>query len=181
MNLIEEKISREDYFSGRVFTVHKDEVRLPDGKISHREVVDHNGGVMVAALTAEKELVFVRQFRYPYAKVILELPAGKLERGEEPLSAALRELREETGMTAARSFSLGQFYPTPGYCSEVIHMFAAMDLIEGVPQPDDGEFVETVRIPLEDAVKMVLENEIADGKTQTAILKLKMLLDKKAI
>jgi len=178
MNLFEEKISRQKHFSGRVFTVYEDRVRLPDGKTANREVVQHSGGVMVAPLTESSELLFVRQFRYPYGKVILEFPAGKLEPGEDPLNAGLRELREEAGATAGRTFSLGEFYPTPGYCSETIYMFAALDLTLGEPNPDEGEFVEVVRIPLDEAVRMVLNNEIADGKTQTAILKLVMLRDK---
>ncbi|MDR1805823.1 MAG: NUDIX hydrolase [Clostridium sp.] len=177
MELFEETVAREDIFSGVVVDVHVDKVRLCDGKIARREVVDHNGGVLIAPVTAAGELIFVRQFRYPYGQVLLELPAGKLERGEEALAAGLRELHEETGSTAGRCVPLGKFYPTPGYCSEVIHLFAALDLTEGTPQPDEDEYLELERIPLERAVEMVLNGEIPDGKTQTAILKIYLKRD----
>ncbi|MDR3345120.1 MAG: NUDIX hydrolase [Oscillospiraceae bacterium] len=178
MELFEETLAREEHFAGRVFSVHVDAIRLPDGKTARREVVEHSGGVMIAPLTDSGELIFVRQFRYPYGKVLPELPAGKLEPGEEPLAAGLRELREETGAAAGRTVSLGQFYPTPGYCSEVIHMFAALNLTEGTPQPDEDEYLEIVRIPLDEALRMVLANEIADGKTQVAVMKIALLRDK---
>ncbi|MDR1409814.1 MAG: NUDIX hydrolase [Oscillospiraceae bacterium] len=180
MELFEKTLSRQDHFSGRVFDVHVDSILFPDGQTAQREVVEHSGGVLIAPLTDSGELIFVRQFRYPYGKVLLELPAGKLEPGEEPLRAGLRELHEETGATAGRTESLGLFYPTPGYCSEVIHMFAALNLTEGTPQPDEDEYLEIVHIPLKKAVQMVLANEIADGKTQAAILKLSLLHDKSA-
>ena len=125
----------------------------------------------VAALTEDGYLLFVRQFRYPYQKVLLELPAGKLDPGEDPLEAGKRELREETGAEAARYESLGELYPSPGYCGEIIHLYAATGLTFGQMSPDEDEFLEVEKIPLEEAARMVLDNEIADAKTQAAVLK----------
>lgn len=134
-------------------------------------MVEHPGGVTVAALTDENELMFVRQFRYPYSEVILEIPAGKLEKGEDPFEAGKRELREETGAIAENYIDIGKFYPTPGYCGEIIHMYAATGLTFTSLDLDEDEFLAPERIPLEKAVQMVLDNEIRDGKTQAAVLK----------
>lgn len=171
MNLTEKTLSRKDIFHGRILTLHVDEAELPDGGVAAREVIDHPGGVCIAALTDKRELLFVRQFRYPYHKVLLELPAGKLEPGEDPLEAGKRELREETGAAAARVEPLGTLYPSPGYCGEIIHMYFADGLTFGKACPDADEFLEAERIPLDRAVDMVLDNRIADAKTQAAVLK----------
>ncbi|MDR0884010.1 MAG: NUDIX hydrolase [Oscillospiraceae bacterium] len=176
MDLTEKTLTQDEKFVGRVVRLHVDSVALPDGHVGYREVVEHTGGVLIAPLTQDGALLFVRQFRYPYHKVLLELPAGKLEPGEDSLAAGLRELKEEVGAVAGRTRSLGQFYPTPGYCSEIIHMFLALDLTEGEATPDVDEFLEVERIALADAVQMVLSGEIADGKTQTAILKINAIL-----
>jgi ADP-ribose pyrophosphatase len=169
--LTETTLERRVVYEGRIITVRNDLAQLPNGLPCQREVIEHPGGVTVAALTAARELLFVRQFRYPYGRVLLELPAGKLERGEDPLLAGQRELLEETGAAAAQYESLGLFYPTPGYCGEVIHMYLARDLQFSAPHPDDDEFLTCERIPLAAAVQMVLRGEIPDGKTQAAVLK----------
>jgi ADP-ribose pyrophosphatase len=175
MNLTETPLKQTYQYKGKIVNLRVDDALLPNGKISLREVIEHPGGVCIAALTDAEELLFVRQFRYPYAQVLLELPAGKLDRGEDPLEAGKRELREETGATAAQYISLGKLYPSPGYCGEIIHLYAATGLSFGDMQPDDDEFLEVERIPLTEAVRMVLDNEIEDAKTQTAVLKLAML------
>lgn len=172
MNLIEKTVSQDVRFRGRVINLRVDDALLPNGNRATREVVEHPGGVCVAALTDRNELLFVRQFRYPYGEVLLELPAGKLDRGgEDPLEAGKRELREETGAIAAEYRSLGKLYPSPGYCDEIIHLYLATGLTFGESEPDEDEFLECERIPLDRAVKMVLDNEITDAKTQVAILK----------
>lgn len=177
MNLREETLSQDIRYQGRIINLRLDEALLPNGNRAYREVVEHPGGVCVAALTAERELLFVRQFRYPYGEILLELPAGKLDRtGEDPLEGGKRELREETGATAARYRSLGTLYPTPGYCNEIIYLYLAEDLTFADSCPDEDEFLECERIPLDKAVEMVLANEITDAKTQIAVLKIAALL-----
>lgn len=177
MNLYEKTVSQDVRFSGHIINLRVDDVTLPNGKPATREVVEHPGGVCVAALTDQQELLFVRQFRYPYGEVLLELPAGKLDRGgEDPLEAGKRELREETGAVATAYRSLGKLYPSPGYCDEIIHLYMAQGLTFGDSEPDEDEFLECERIPLDRAVEMVLNNEITDAKTQVAILKVAALL-----
>lgn len=177
MNLKEETLKKETLYHGKIINLRVDEARLPNGSHALREVIEHPGGVCVAALTDEQELLFVRQFRYPYGEIVLELPAGKRDRdGEDPLSCGKRELKEETGATAQSYVSLGQVYPTPGYCDEIIYLYLARDLSFGEVCPDDDEFLEVQRIPLARAVEMVLQGDITDAKTQIAILKTQLLL-----
>ena len=171
MNLNEQPLSADYKYRGRIINLRVDTALLPNGSSATREVVEHPGGVCVAALTEDGCLLFVRQFRYPYQKVLLELPAGKLDPGEDPLEAGKRELREETGAEAARYESLGELYPSPGYCGEIIHLYAATGLTFGQMSPDEDEFLEVEKIPLEEAARMVPDNEIADAKTQAAVLK----------
>ena len=179
MKLYEKQLKAEYIYKGKIINVRRDKALLPNGAEAFREVVEHPGGVTVAALTDKDEVLFVRQFRYPYEEVILEIPAGKRDsRDEAPLECGKRELREETGATAEKYIPLGELYPTPGYCGEVIYMFAATGLSFGDCDPDEDEFLEVERIPLERAVEMVLSGEIKDAKTQTAILKLKLLRDR---
>ncbi len=176
MKLLEETIRSETKFRGRIIHVRLDDVRLEDGSESKREIVDHPGGVTVAALTENNELLMVRQFRYAYQKAILELPAGKLEPGEDPFEAVRREQLEETGTTAEEYIFLGEVYPTPGYCNEIIRLWACRITGYGNQKLDEGEFLEVERIPLEKAVDMVMNNEIEDSKTQIGILKTAQLV-----
>ena len=171
MSLSEKTLSENLIFTGRIISLHVDDVELPDGNTATREVIEHPGGVCVAALNEQNELLFVRQYRHPYREILLELPAGKLSPGEDPLDCGKRELKEETGADAGHYESLGSLYPSPGYCGEIIHMYYASDLMYGEMMPDEDEFLEVERIPLKKAVQMVLDNEIADSKTQTAVLK----------
>lgn len=174
MNLSEKPLSADYKYRGRIINLRVDTAELPNGATATREVVEHPGGVCVAALTEDGCLLFVRQFRYPYQSVLLELPAGKLDPGEDPLEAGKRELREETGAKASRYESLGTLYPSPGYCGEIIHLYAASGLTFGETAPDEDEFLEVEKIPLEEAARMVLEGEIPDAKTQAAVLKVYM-------
>lgn len=176
MNLRETPVEQQIQYEGRIIRLRVDKAQLPNGKIAIREVVEHNGGVCIAALTEQQELLFVRQFRYPYQEVVLELPAGKIDKGEEPLACGKRELTEETGASAQQYRSLGRLYPSPGYCGEVIHLFLATGLSFGRMNLDEDEFLEVERIPLEKAVQMVLDNEVPDAKTQVAVLKTWALL-----
>lgn len=171
MELIEKTVKSSTVFKGKIFTVRFDEAILPNGKPCFREIVEHDGGVCIAPVTDNNELVFVKQFRYAYSKVLLELPAGKLENNEDPLVAGIRELEEETGYIAEKYVDCGEFYPSPGYCGEVIHLYAAKNLKSTAMNLDEDEFLEVEHIPVEKAVEMVLNNEIVDGKTQALVLK----------
>ena len=171
MDFTERRLSGETIFSGHVFSVELDRVTLPDGREAPREVVRHPGGVGVLAIDGDGIVILVRQYRYASGKTLLEIPAGKLEPGEDPQSAGLRELAEETGYRASRVSSLGKIIPTGAYNSELIYLYRAEGLTPGETNPDDGEFVEVVRMPLAEAVKMALSGEIEDAKTVVALLK----------
>lgn len=171
MDLTEKKVSSEEKFNGRIFKVVLDDIILPDGKPSKREVVQHRGAVCIAPLTQDNKLYFVRQYRYPMQEVILELPAGRIEQGESTLETAKRELAEETGLVAGRCLDMGVSYPTPGYSSEKIYLYAARVSGECDTNPDEGEFVERELISLEEAEKMVYSGDICDSKTAVLVLK----------
>lgn len=176
MNLDEKILKQNRIYEGKILSLRVDDVKLPNGNTAKREVVEHPGGVTVAAVTSSNEFVFVRQYRHPYQQVLLELPAGKLDASESPLEAAKRELREETGVIGKDYIDLGQFYPSAGFCDEVLHLyFCRVETMESA-QPDEDEFIEPILIPIEQAVEMVLNNEIPDGKTQVTILKTAALL-----
>lgn len=177
MELSEKTLSSQTIFDGKVLHVTLDEIELPNGKKSKREIVNHPGGVAVAALDENNNLLFVKQFRYPYKEVVLELPAGKLEKGSTPLENGKRELFEETGAQGYSYISLGQVYPSPGYTSEIIHLYACKVQSIGESKLDDGEFLNVEKIPLNKAVEMVLNNQIPDSKTQIAVLKTAMLFN----
>jgi len=178
MNLNEKQLSAEYIYEGRVIKLRRDTALLPNGNTAIREVIEHNGGVCVAALTEDDEMLFVRQFRYPYFETVLEIPAGKRDNADEdPLECGIRELKEETGAVAEKFIPLGELYPSPGYCGEIIWLFAATGLTFGEMDLDEDEFLNVERIPLEKAVQMILSGEIKDAKTQAAVLKVKILKD----
>ena len=176
MELKETRLSGETVFDGKIMHVRRDVVQLSDGSEAFREVVDHSGGVCVLALDDERRVLVVRQFRYPHEKVLCEIPAGKLERGEDPFEAAKRELKEETGAVAQKCESLGEIYPTPAYCGEIIRMYMARELDFGETALDEGEFLEVERIDFDLLVQQLLAGEIRDAKTVAAVLKAKLLL-----
>ena len=176
MELKEKRLSGETVFDGKIMHVRRDIVQLSDGSEAFREVVDHSGGVCVLALDNEGRVLLVSQFRYPHEKVLREIPAGKLEPGEDPAQAARRELKEETGAVAVRWESLGEIYPTPAYCGEIIRMYMARELTFGETNLDEGEFLEVERVDFDVLVGQVLSGEIRDAKTVAAVLKAKLLL-----
>lgn len=176
MEHFEKTVSSEVIFDGKVIHVTHDEVELENGSRAMREIVGHPGGVCVAALTEDNELLFVKQFRYPYKEVLVELPAGKLEKGQTPLENGKRELLEETGAVGREYMTLGKLYPSPGYSDEIVHLyFCKVDHYEQ-QSPDEDEFIDIIKIPVNKAVEMVLNGELPDAKTQTAVLKTAMLL-----
>jgi len=181
MQLEEKRLNGETLYEGKIIDLVKDTVLLPNGGQSIREVVVHHGGVCVAALTEKNEVFLVSQFRYPNSGMLTEVPAGKLEKGEKPLEAIKRELKEEVGAEAANYYFLGEFNPTPAYCSEIIYLYAATGLSFGDQKLDEDEFLNVEKMPLEDAVKKVLSGEITDGKTQALLLKTFMHLKEETL
>jgi ADP-ribose pyrophosphatase len=181
--MTEKTISTESLYNGKILNLRRDTAELCNGNHAAREVVEHSGGVCVVPLTESGNIVMVRQFRYPFGEELLEIPAGKLERGENPLRAAERELFEETGYRDAKLEFLGKLYPTPAYCTEVIHMYLARGLKcntnSGSPENhlDEDEFLEVVTLPFNEVIDMIIMNEISDAKTQLAVLKTRFLLD----
>ena len=171
MELEEKKLSSEEIFDGVAIHLFRDEILLPNGNKGVREVVRHPGAVCVLPLTENGEVIFVNQFRYALNKVTLEVPAGKLEKGEDPQEAALRELSEETGIEAKKIVPMGALYTTPALMDEIIYMYIATDLSQGEQHLDEDEFVNALKIPLDKAVEMVMNGEIRDSKTQVMILK----------
>ena len=176
MDLTETRLDRKDMFEGRIFSVHVDRVRLPDGSTSAREVVEHGGGVAVLALDDDNNVLTVTQYRYVFGRTLLELPAGKLDPGEDPAAAGLRELREETGATPDEYIPLGRILPSPGCYTEVLHLYLARGLRMAEQKLDPGEFLRVERIPFAEMVRRCLSGEIEDAKTVVAVLKAKIQL-----
>jgi len=170
IRLFEKKLASRLVYQGKIINLRVDEVELPDHTKSTREVVDYSGAVAILALTTAGELVLVRQFRYPINKETLEVPAGKVEPGEEPLACAKRELREETGADAASWQLLYRFYSTPGFCTEEMHLFLARDLTFRGQELDDDEFIRVEMVPLEQCFEMIKSGVICDAKTIIAVL-----------
>ncbi|MCH5185167.1 MAG: NUDIX hydrolase [Oscillospiraceae bacterium] len=176
MDLKEKILSEDIKFKGRIFTAKVNNVELADGKKSTREVVAHSGGVAVIAADENKNILMVRQYRIAASDIILEIPAGKLEAGEDPYECGVRELKEETGCIADKMVHIGEFLPTPGYCTERINIYLATGLRQSEQNLDEGEFLEVERIPLDTLCDMVIKNEIKDAKTVIAVLRAKEIL-----
>ena len=155
---------------GKFLTFKQDEVEQTSGRKTTRDMVLHPGAVAIAALTAEHEILMVRQFRYPTSQVTLEVPAGKLEKGEEPLVSAQRELAEETGYTGGRWEKATAFYTAPGFTNEMIHLYIAEELVFASAHPDPDEVIEYVKLPLAQAYEKTVNGEIKDAKSIIAIL-----------
>lgn len=171
MHLQEKTLEVEEIYNGKIIRVTKEVAEVENGDHVLRELVHHSGGVCILPLTGEGEVLFVRQFRYPFQEVLLEIPAGKREADEDPKTCGIRELKEEVGAEAKRVVELGYLYPTVAYDTEIIYMFLAEGLTFGEQNLDADEFLDVVRIPLQEAYEMVMRGEIPDAKTQIAVLK----------
>lgn len=178
MELIERTIEHTRPYEGVIVDVDLDKAELPNGQIAAREVVVHPGGVAVLPLNDDDTVTVVKQYRYPFARVLTEIPAGKLDPGEEPRTGALRELKEEIGARTEELVELGVMYPSPGFCQEVLHLYLARNLAYGDCCPDEDEFLEVVRVTFDDLAAQVMSGEIKDGKTMAAVLKAKVLLNR---
>ena len=175
--LTETLVSREEKFKGRILDVHVDQVRLPNGAPAVREVADHCPGVAILALDDRNNVLTVTQYRYVFSKPLLEIPAGKLEPGEDPAAGALRELKEETGAVPDQFLPMGHILPSTGCFGEVLYLFLARGLHMGQTHPDEDEFLIQERIPFDEMVHRCVNGEIEDAKTVAAVLKAKLLLN----
>ncbi len=178
MELFEKTLNEQYAFKGRIINLRVDTVELPDGSVSTREVVEHNGGIGILPIDENGFAYLVKQWRSPYRKVVLEIPAGKRDGDENPLDGGIRELKEEVGATAENIVPLGEIYPTPGYCGEIIYLYLATGLSFGNQDLDEDEFLNVEKIKFTDLVDMVLNGEIKDSKTIAAVLKADKLLNK---
>lgn len=176
MELTEKTLSSEQIFDGRLLKVYRDQVELSDGGTSVREFVHHPGGVAAVALDADGSVYLERQFRYPYHKVVTEIPAGKLEPGEDPFPAIQRELKEEIGAEAGKWDALGYIMPSVGYTDEMLYLFLARDLSFGATHMDEDEFLEPFKLPFREALAMAADGRINDAKTAAALFRADRLL-----
>ncbi len=177
MDLREKTIDTKEIYKGRVISLSVDTVITPGGNEATRELVHHPGGVAVVAIDNDDMIYLVRQYRIPYDDILLEIPAGKLDSKEEnPKDAAARELSEETGLVAKEIKHIGDFYPSVGFLDENLRLFVATGLSEGQTHPDEDEYLDVVKMPFDEAVKLVIDGTIKDGKTIAGILKANILL-----
>ena len=186
MDYTEKKLRRLNTYEGIIINVGLDRVSLPDGSEAFREIVEHPGGACIlpvdgegnayCAIDENDNVLTVKQYRYAFQAVLEELPAGKLERGEDPLVCAVRELGEETGFTAGRIVPLGAYHSSPGFSSERLYLYLALDLSRGEAHPDEGEFLDLVKLPFSELLAMVKRGEISDGKTAIAALQAEHIL-----
>lgn len=176
MTFEEKTLKSEIIYQGAIINLRRDKVTVQGGT-SYREIIEHNGGAVIAALTEDNKLVMVRQYRKPADKVMLEVPAGKIDPGEKPLEAAVRELKEETGYTAEKVEFLTQFYPSVGYSEEVLYLYLCTGLTPGETNFDENEAIDIEEVELDRLFKMAMSGEIDDAKTLIAILMVKALTD----
>ena len=176
MTFEEKTLKSEKIYKGAIINLRRDKVTVQGGT-SYREIIEHNGGAVIAALTEDNKLVMVRQYRKPADKVMLEVPAGKIDPGEKPLEAAVRELKEETGYTAEKVEFLTQFYPSVGYSEEVLYLYLCTGLTPGETNFDENEAIDIEEVELDRLFKMAMSGEIDDAKTLIAILMVKALTD----
>ena len=173
----EKTIEKNTVYEGVIVNVRRDKAELVNGKVVGREVVEHPGGVTVIPVEPDGTVWCVRQFRYPFGREMLEVPAGKLERGEDPFDCAVRELSEETGLTADEFVYLGPCCPSPGFSTEVLHIYLALGLHQGAMHLDPDEFLNVEKYGLEELTDRVMSGEIDDAKTIIAVLKAKRYLE----
>ena len=168
MTFREETLSEERIYEGKIINLKKQKVTVKSGT-SYREIIEHNGGAVIIAITQDKKMVMIRQFRKPADKVMFEVPAGKIDPGEDPMDAAKRELKEETGYTAGSVRYLTKFYPTVGYSQELLYLYLMEDLTPGETDFDENEAIDMEEWSIEDLHEMVIKGEIDDAKTIIAI------------
>lgn len=174
MEFKEKTLDSQMMYDGRIIKVYKDNVELADGKKSFREVVRHSGGVVILAFKDEDTILLVKQYRYPIGETVLELPAGKLEKGEDPFEAAKRELEEETGYCANKWTDLGYINTSPGFSDEKLYLYLAQDLEYTHCHPDKGEIIQAFEYKYDDVLNMIDNGEINDAKTICGLMRANM-------
>ena len=168
----EQTLATKKIFEGRRINLRVDRVVLPNGRETTREIADYPNSVGIVALDEDDNVILVRQYRHAVVKTLLEIPAGGMEKGEDPRQSALRELEEETGYTAAKMEQIGGIYAAPGYSTEYLHLYLATQLRPGPSRNDEDEAIEVVPVPLEDIPRLIRSGELCDGKSVVGLLSL---------
>ena len=176
MSFFERQVETETVYSGMIVKIRRDVAELQNGNKAQREVVEHPGGVGIVPVTNDNKVLMVRQYRYPMEEELLEIPAGKLGNGEDPLECAVRELSEETGCTAGKMVYLGATYPSPGFCREVLYVYLALELQEGEMHLDENELLSVEAVDIDELMDKIMRNELPDGKSIIGIMKAKEYL-----
>lgn len=179
MSLFEETIKTNKVYDGLIVSINRDDVKLQNGNTAEREVVIHPGGVGIVAITDDNKVLIVEQYRYPMEEVVPEIPAGKLEFGEDPYECAVRELSEETGYTAGKVVDLGAIYPSPGFCRETLYVYLALELKPGEMHLDENELLHVKEVDIDELIEQIMAGEIKDAKTVIGVMKAKMYLGKR--
>ena len=177
MDFYEKQVESRTLFEGLIVNVRRDVAELPNGVRVAREVVEHPGGVGIVPVTRDNKVLMVRQYRYPMEEELLEIPAGKLDEGEDPYECAVRELSEETGCTAGRIIDLGATYPSPGFCRETLYVYLALDLEYGEMHLDENELLSVEAVGIEELIDKIMANELPDAKSIIGIMKAKKYLE----
>lgn len=177
MVFFEKQIKTNTLYEGLIVNIRRDVAELQNGSIVPREVVEHPGGVGIIPLTRDNKVLMVRQYRYPMEEELLEIPAGKLDEGEDPLTCAVRELSEETGCTAGEYIDFGAIYPSPGFCRETLFLYLALDLKYGEMHLDEGELLSVEAVALDELIEQIMSNKLPDAKSIIGIMKAKQYLD----
>jgi len=168
--LFEKKISSKEIFKGEIIKLYLDKVKLPNEKIATREKVSHPGAVGIVPVNKENKIFLVRQFRYPVSEILMEIPAGKIDKNEKPLECARRELKEEIGAVGGKLIHLITFYSSPGFCDEIMHLYLAVGFVKEKNNLEDDEFLQVVELRMEDAFSFIKSGKIKDAKTIIGIL-----------
>ena len=181
MKFYEKQVETTTVYEGIIVNVRRDIAELQNGNRAMREVVEHPGGVGIVAVTKENKVLMVRQYRYPMEVEVLEIPAGKLDKGEDPFECAKRELSEETGYTAGKYVDFGVMYPSPGFCRETLYLYLALDLKAGEMHLDENELLSVEEIQIDELMEKIMSNELCDAKTIIGIMKAKEYLDNQSV
>ena len=179
MMFYEKQVESKTVFQGKIVNIREDVAELQNGNRAEREVVEHPGGVGIVAVTKDNKVLMVRQYRYPMEEELLEIPAGKLDEGEDPFECAVRELSEETGYVANEYVDFGAIYPSPGFCRETLYLYLALDLQPGEMHPDDNELLSLEAVDIDELIDMIMADKLRDAKSIVGVMKAREYLGKR--